>query len=461
MTSSCVPFPRDFVWGAATSAYQIEGGWNEDGKDPSVWDHFCHTPGHIHNGETGDIACDHYHRVSEDVALMKELGITSYRFSINWPRILPDGNGPINHTGLDFYSRLIDHLLEADIEPCVTLHHWELPLALHRRGGWLNPETAKAFSRLAEVVGKAFRGRVRRYLTLNEPQCITALGYGNGVHAPGNRTDPLTQAAVAHQLLLGHGYAVQALRSTAGTVEVGVASTGSIVCPAEDTVENRAVACDATFRCGENWTFMHSWFLDPMVLGHYPEQRPPELDAFVQSVSPDELAQICQPLDFIAANIYSGDEIDAGGRLIPRPTGWPRTALRWSVSPKSLHYGPAFLYRRYHLPIYVSENGQSCNDRIFLDGQVHDPDRIDYLQRYLLALRDAIREGVPVMGYYHWSLMDNFEWQSGYDDRFGLIFVDYANKLRRIPKDSFYAYRQIIASNGGCLNDPGNLGSRR
>lgn len=453
MASTQPLFPRDFLWGAATSAYQIEGGWDADGKGPSIWDHFCHTPGHIHNNETGDVACDHYHRFREDVALMKELGLKSYRFSINWPRVLPQGSGPVNPAGLDFYRQLTDTLLEAGIEPCVTLYHWELPLALHRRGGWLNPETARAFGQLASVVAQALDGRVRKYITLNEPQCATGLGYGAGSHAPGSRTDVTTQAAAAHHLLLAHGYAVQALRAAStAPVQIGIASTGSLFYPSQDTPENRAAAYEATFSPASGWPFSHSWFLDPVVLGHYPETGlSSELEQFVRWVSPADWKLIHQPLDFLAANIYSGDELDAQGRPVPRPTGWPRTALRWSLSPASIRYGLAFLYQRYGLPLYVSENGQSCNDRIFLDGKVHDPDRIDYMQRYLLALGDALSEGVPVKGYYHWSLMDNFEWHSGYDERFGLIFVDYANGQRRIPKDSFYWYQQLIARGGAGL----------
>lgn len=449
MTTAASSFPQDFLWGAATSSYQIEGGWNADGKGPSIWDCFSHTPGKTHNGETGDVACDHYHRFREDVALMKELGIQSYRFSINWPRVLPQGQGRVNQAGLDFYSRLVDALLEAGIQPCVTLYHWELPLALHQRGGWLNPETARAFGQLAAVLAQTFDGRVKKYITLNEPQCVTALGYRSGVHAPGIQADLWSQAAVAHHLLLAHGYAVQALRAnSSGPIQVGIASTGDLFYPSEDTAQNRALAYKATFSSG-GWPFSHSWFLDPVVLGHYPEEAlPAGLASFVHSIPREEMEQIHQPLDFLAANIYSGDELDSLGHPVPRPTGWPRTALRWSLSPASIHYGLVFLYQRYGLPLYVSENGQSCNDRIFLDGKVHDPDRIDYLQRYLLALREALNEGVPVKGYYHWSLMDNFEWHSGYDDRFGLIFVDYADHQRRIPKDSFYWYQRLIARNG-------------
>lgn len=434
-------FPKDFLWGAATSAYQIEGGWQADGKAPSIWDDFCHRPGHIQRDETGDIACDHYHRYREDVSLMKELGISSYRFSINWPRVI--SNGKVNKAGLDFYDRLVDALLEAGIEPCVTLYHWELPLALHERGGWLNPDTTTAFGALAQCVAERLRGRVKRYITLNEPQCSTSLGYGSGIHAPGCRTDALTQMAVAHHLLLAHGYGVQAIRAADSGCQVGIASTGRVCYPARP--EALEQAREAMFRCDDSWAFTHHWYLDPVILGHYPQGDWPEpMRGFLSRVAEADLKAIAQPLDFLAVNLYNGDAIHSEGQVAPRSAGAPRTALRWAVAPEAMGYGLTILYDRYGLPLLISENGQSCNDRIFLDGKVHDPDRIDYMHRYLLSMERAMEAGVPVLGYYHWSLMDNFEWSSGYDDRFGLIYVDYANGCRRIPKDSYYWYQGVI-----------------
>lgn len=438
-------FPKEFIWGAATSAYQIEGAWQENRKGRSIWDDFTHRGGTIHNGENGDIACDHFHRYKEDVALMKDLGIQSYRFSINWPRVLPEGKGYVNEAGLDFYDRLVDELLNAGIDPCVTLYHWELPLALHQKGGWLNPDTAAAFSELATTVSERLHDRVKRYVTLNEPQCSVQLGYGAGIHAPGCRTDTLTQMAAAHNLLLAHGQAVQALRAEDSCSEIGIASTGNICYPLEKSCGNRKSAYDATFRTNERWGFSHHWYLDPVVLGHYPDDDlSEEAKRFVGDVLSEELRTISQPLDFLAVNLYNGDPVDVQGKVVDRPIGSARTALRWSVSPEAMHYGLAFLHQRYDLPLYVTENGQSCNDRIYLDGKVHDPDRIDYMHRYLIAMHDAMQEGVPVKGYYHWSLMDNFEWHSGYDDRFGLIYVDYEHDLRRLPKDSYYWYQQLI-----------------
>lgn len=440
-------FPKEFVWGAATSAYQVEGAWQEDGKGMSIWDDFCHRSGTIHHGETGDDACDHYHRYPGDVALMKALGIRSYRFSCSWPRILPEGTGRVNQAGLDFYDRLVDALLRTGIEPCVTLYHWDLPLRLHQKGGWLNPDTAFAFAELACAVAERLRDRVKQYITLNEPQCTTMLGYGTGIHAPGCRTDTLTQMAVSHHLLLAHGRAVQALRAADSHCRIGIASTGNICYPLEQSADNRQAAYHANFRTDDRWAFSHHWYLDPAILGHYPEGDLPEPAArFVSGVSPAELKVISQPLDFLGVNLYNGDPVDAEGVVQKRPAGSARTALRWSVSPEAMQYGLAFLYQRYGLPLYVTENGQSCNDRIYLDGKVHDADRIDYMNRYLLALWNALQEGIPVKGYYHWSFMDNFEWNNGYEDRFGLVYVDYANNLRRIPKDSFFWYQRLIAT---------------
>lgn len=437
--------PKDFTWGAATSAYQIEGACREDGRGMGIWDAFCRQAGRIQGGETAETACDHYHRFQEDVALMKELGIGSYRFSLSWPRILPDGKGKINEAGLDFYDRLVDTLLEVGIEPCVTLYHWDLPLRLHQTGGWLNPDTAFAFAEYAQTAVHRLHDRVKKFFTLNEPQCITWLGYGTGDHAPGFRTDNDTVMAVAHQLLLAHGRAVQAIRAVDSSCRVGIASTGDIRYPAEETAENRASAYEANFQMDDRWGFSHHWYLDPAILGHYPQENLPQwAEAFLETVSPEDFKTIAQPLNFLGVNLYNGFPVDRSGNRVERPSGTPRTAMRWAISPKAMRYGLEFLYQRYGLPLYVTENGQSCNDRVFLDGKVHDPERIDYIRRYLMELEKAMENGVPVKGYYHWSFMDNFEWSNGYDERFGLVYVDYAHDLRRIPKDSFYWYQEVI-----------------
>lgn len=443
------PFPKSFIWGVATSSYQIEGAWNEDGKGPSIWDDFSHTPGKINRNENGDIACDHYHRLDEDIELIKNLGVKSYRFSTAWPRIMPDGTGKINQSGLDFYGRLVDSLLEAGIKPCVTLYHWDLPLTLQEKGGWLNPDTGRAFAEYSAAVAKYLGDRVKTYITINEPQCITRLGYGLGLHAPGCVTDELTQLAVAHNVLMAHGYAVQALRAEKNSFDIGFASTGKICYPLSNNSENIRAAEYESFHIGDGWSFSHNWYLDPVVLGTYPRQDdlPEPLIRYIDHVSPNDLSTICQKINFLCLNLYNGDAVDRNGNLIERPAGSPRTALRWSVSPEAMHSALSQLYHRYGLPLYVSENGLSCNDKIFLDGHVHDPDRIDYLHRYISSMQDAVNEGIPVKGYYHWSLMDNFEWHSGYDERFGLIYVDYGDDCRRICKDSYYWYQNLVRNN--------------
>ena len=437
-----ISFPKDFIWGTATASYQIEGAWNEDGKGESIWDAFAHRPGHIRRDENGDIACDHYHRVDEDVELLKELGVRSYRFSVSWPRVLPEGRGRINQKGLDFYSGLVDKLLAAGIEPCCTLFHWDLPLALQRRGGWLSRETAEAFAEYAALMADCFGERVKKYITLNEPQCYITMGYAEGTHAPGCRMDTESLLAIGHNMLLAHGLAVKALRQHAPWAEIGFCSTGHVCCPANDTPEGRKAAYEATF-ADDGRGFSHSWYLDAIVFGHYPENFSAEHNAFAHSVAESDRKLIAQPIDFIAVNLYNGDIVDECGKVVERTPGHPRTALKWSVSPEAMRFALLQLYERYGLPLYVSENGQACNDRIFLDGRVHDPDRIDYLTRYIAAMRSAMDEGAVVKGYYHWSLMDNFEWHSGYDERFGLVFVDYADKCRRIKKDSYFWYASL------------------
>ncbi|NLF27299.1 MAG: family 1 glycosylhydrolase [Clostridiales bacterium] len=445
-------FPEGFRWGTASSAYQIEGAISEDGKGRCIWDDFAHAPGNILNDENGDVAADGYHRVGEDLPLLSDLGVDCYRFSLHWARALPDGRGRPNPKGFDFYDRLVDGLLERGIEPFPTLHHWELPSKLQDGGGWLNRNTADAFREFAALCAKRFDGRVKRWFTINEPQCIVGLGHARGIHAPGLKLPNEEQAVVMHNLLIAHGMAVSALRENSKTpIEVGACSTGRVCCPSEDTQENRDAAYEEMFRSREDdWHFLHSWFLDAAVFGHYPEDAPGFLRRFADSVAPEDMRIGCQKLDFLGLNIYNGNEVDASGNYVRRYPGHPMTALRWPVSEKALRYGPLFIWRRYGLPIYIAENGQSCNDRIFLDGGVHDPDRIDFLRRYLMELERAIGEGAPVRGYFHWSFTDNFEWHTGYADRFGLIYIDYRD-LRRIPKDSAAFYREVARTNGRSL----------
>ena len=452
-----MPFQSDFLWGAGSAAYQVEGAWDEDGKGASIWDAFCHTPNHTKNGETGNIASDAYHRFDTDLALIKKLGLSSYRFSISWPRIFPEGSGSLNENGLAYYDHIVDGLLAAGVMPFVTLYHWDLPLALERQGGWENRTTAEAFIKYASLMARYFDGRVKHYITFNEPQCFLGLGYGSGIHAPGRKLTEEALVQCMFNVLLANCGAIAAMRAACTSpLEIGLASTGKICYPAfdaakagspeYDTRSAHQAAYDATFALQGDWTFSHTWLLDAVVLGHFAD----DIAAFRmlgESISASDLRFIREPMDFIGLNIYNGIPVDVSGQKVKKVPGFPRTALKWPVTPECMYYGPRFLYERYALPLFITENGQSCNDRIFLDGAVHDADRIDFLARYLLQLKRAVEEGIPVSGYFHWSLTDNFEWHSGYDERFGLVYIDYETQTR-IIKDSGYWYRDVIKNNG-------------
>ena len=442
-------FPKDFLWGAASSAYQIEGYATADGGGASIWDTFCHTPGKIAYGDTGDIACDAYHRYEEDIALLKELGAKAYRFSTSWARVDPHADGRWNEAGLAYYDRVVDACLAAGIEPYLTLYHWELPQAAQAWYGWESRETAEAFGRYAGKMAAHFKGRVRHYFTLNEPQCTVGLGYASGVHAPGLQLNRAGQFRVLRNQLLAHGYAQRAIKAADPDAVVGIASTGRLCYPQQETPEDIAAAREATFAVDDNdWTFTHNWLLDPICFGTFPDARGTALELLANSVSPEDMAIIhCVP-DMLGYNIYNGHEVKAAGSgfaYVPRYPGFPRTALKWPVCPEVLDWGVRFLQERYGLPGYITENGLSCNDRIYLDGNVHDPDRIDFLARYLQALNRAIDSGADIRGYFHWALTDNFEWHNGYCDRFGLVFIDYPTATR-IPKDSFRWYQKVIRS---------------
>ncbi len=447
-------FPEQFLWGVACASYQCEGAWNEDGKGPSIWDDFSHDPaGHIRYGDTGDIACDVYHRFREDIALMKKLGIKAYRFSISWPRVIPDGDGEVNEAGLRFYDELVDELLKNGIEPMITLYHWDLPSALQDKGGWLNRDIVAAFGRFAELIAERFRGRVRRYMTINEPPCITVLGYGSGIHAPGLQLNDEKLAQIFHILALAHSEAYRRIKAAAGSeTRVGIVPCGRLCYPLEDTPENREAAYRATFdlsRDGGRWGFTFNIILDSLIFRRYDDSAPEAVKRFAATVPACEWEQMEKP-DFIGINVYNGECVDAEGKAAGRWPGFPLTATKWPVTPEVMHYAPLNLYRRYGLPMMITENGQSCNDRIFRDGQVHDPERIDFLHRYLLELHKAVEEGAPLEGYLQWSFLDNFEWSDGYGERFGIVYVDYPTQ-RRIPKDSAFWFGRVIESNGALL----------
>ena len=457
-------FPPDFLWGAATASYQIEGATTADGRGPSIWDTFSHTPGAVLNGDNGDIACDHYHRMDEDLDLLADLGVRAYRFSVAWPRIIPGGTGAVNQRGLDFYRRLVDGLRQRDIEPTLTLYHWDLPQPLEDRGGWVRRETAEAYAVYVEAVARALGDGVERWITLNEPWCSSWLGYGSGHHAPGKR-DIGMAAAANHHLLLAHGMAVPILRGAIGDAKVGITLNLSDPRPGSDDELDVAAARRADGN-------LNRLFLDPIFQGHYPD----DMIEHYENVSPGfgvvrdgDLDLISQPLDFLGVNYYSpvtvvdesratqarmagyivatGDQFpDLRLRGLETP-GRDRTAMDWEIQAAGLTALLVRIRDEYTgLPIYITENGAAFNDYVDPNGQVLDLNRVAYLQEHISAMHDAIDAGVNVQGYFVWSLLDNFEWAFGYSQRFGIVWVDFPTGAR-LPKESFRWYRDAIASN--------------
>lgn len=448
-------FPPGFLWGAAAAAYQIEGAAAEDGRGPSIWDEFSQRPGKIWGGHTGEVAADHYHRYAEDVALMKQIGLHAYRLSIAWPRVLPAGTGGVNAQGLDFYDRLVDELLMAGIRPYATLYHWDLPVALYRRGGWLNRDSADWFGEYARVVADRLADRVKHWMTLNEPTIFLGHGLQYGSHAPGDSRSFAEVLQASHHALLAHGKAAQAIRAVDPHSQLGFALIGYTRVPASPRPEDVAAAREATHTVTEKNLHSNAWWLDPIFFGRYPEDGLALFAGEAPAVRPGDMETIRQPVDFAGFNIYSGDYFRAGPdgkpECAPLPPGYPVTPSNFTVMPEALYWGPKLLHERYQTPIYITENGFCSWDAPALDGQVHDLQRIDAMARYLIELGKAVREGVPVRGYFYWSILDNFEWLQGYKDRFGLIFVDYPTQ-RRILKDSAHWYQNVIATRGGCLS---------
>ncbi len=433
-------FPSGFLWGTGTAAYQIEGATDLDGRGESIWDRFCAIPGKVRNGESGAIACDFYHRYREDIALMRELGLTSFRLSVAWPRILPDGRGRVNQAGLDFYDRVIDELLANEIEPLVTLYHWDLPTALEDEGGWVERSTVEAFGEYVEVVARRLGDRVGLWLTQNEPWVVAWLGYGLGVHAPG-RSSPADAIAAAHHVLLSHGRAVEVLRRESPGSRVGVTVDLEMAYPASDDPDDVAA-------CHEFDGERNRWFLDPLCRGSYPADVLERYAPIAPPVRDGDLEAISVPVDFLGVNYYQrrvvGRAADGGWRLVHQD-GSLHTDMGWEVSPNGLYDLMRRLRDEYDPPaIIVTENGASFSDARGHDGLVLDPERRDYIAAHVDALGRAIAAGVPVEGYYAWSLLDNFEWAHGYARRFGLVYVDYAT-LERVPKSSYYWYRDHIA----------------
>ncbi|MGI5163822.1 GH1 family beta-glucosidase [Spirillospora sp. CA-253888] len=450
-----IRFPADFTWGAATAAYQIEGAAAEDGRGPSVWDDFCRTPGKVLNGDTGDVAVDHYHRYRDDVALMAELGLTAYRFSISWSRVQPDGTGAPNPAGLDFYRRLVDELLEAGVQPWPTLYHWDLPSALEKAGGWPERDTAHRFADYAALVHEALGDRVRHWTTVNEPWCAAFLGYASGEHAPGRR-DPAASLDAAHHLMLGHGLAVQAMRARHPGNRFGAAVNLYAVSPATDDPAD----LDAARRIDG---LQNRFFLDPLLLGRYPEDVLADLEPF--GFAPAGAEAIAQPLDQLGINYYTRHNVSGvpgeatqavsspfsshspwvgAGHVRFVPTGRPVTGMGWEIDAPGLRETLVRVAREYpSVPLYITENGAGYDELLNGDGTVHDEGRIAYLDAHLRACHDAIADGVPLRGYFTWSLLDNFEWAWGYSKRFGLVHVDYGTQ-RRVPKDSARWYAEVI-----------------
>jgi beta-glucosidase len=441
-------FPADFAWGAATSSYQIEGAWNEDGKGLSIWDHFCRQPGTIKDGSNGDVACDHYHRYPQDVALMADLGLRAYRFSIAWPRIIPDGVGAVNQKGLDFYSRLVDELLAAGITPFATLYHWDLPQALQEKGGWPSRDTAAAFDAYADAVTRHLGDRVHHWITFNEPFVSSFLGYSWGIHAPGMR-DTNAALRAAHHLLLAHGRAVPIIRQNAPEAEVGITLDMSYVQPAS---ASPADVAQARFDEG----LVVRWFADPLYGRRYPadmvaafQEKHNESFDFVQEGDFDRIAV---PTDFLGLNYYTrrvSRDAEAPDNL-PQTlfeSAENRTEMDWEVYPEGLYQLLNRLHFDYQVPkLYVTENGASYGEGPDENGRVPDQRRLQYLQDHFIAAHRAIANGVPLAGYFVWSLMDNFEWGEGYTQRFGIVWVDYETQ-ERIPKESALWYKQVIAEN--------------
>lgn len=433
-------FPRDFVWGVATSAYQIEGAAREDGRADSIWDEFCRRPGAIRDGSSGERACDHYHRSAEDIALMADLGVTAYRFSIAWPRVQPLGAGDWNEKGFDFYDRLLDGLLERGIAPYLTLYHWDLPQALQEGGGWLNRSTVDRFAEYAVEVARRFGSRAASIATHNEPWVVAILGHEAGIFAPGLNSRK-SAMQVAHHLLLSHGVALQALRAQGCAAPLGITLNQAPIHPATESPADLARA-----RLDDGLTIR--WYMDALLRGRYPQDVLAFLGEDAPQVAHGDMETIRQPLDFIGINYYTRNLSGTGAPRDPVASGREVTDMGWEVFPGGLSELLLRLKADYDLPpLYITENGAAYPDRL-VDGRVADADRISYLHRHIAALADALEGGVDVRGYFVWSLIDNFEWADGYTRRFGLVYVDYATQ-RRTLKDSAHWYRAFCVGARG------------
>lgn len=464
-------FPKDFIWGAATASYQVEGAANEDGRQPSVWDEFSHWKGKVRNGATGDIACDHYHRYMEDIEILKEMGLKNYRFSVSWPRVLSYQSdyaggavkGTANEKGLDFYDRLIDALLDAKITPWMTMFHWDLPMELERKGGWRNRDIMYWAEDYAALLVKRFGDRVKHYFTINEMPCVLA-GYG-GYMAPGLIVSQKERLNIIHNLLLTHGRMAKTIRAADALAKIGFAHCGNAPFPLTDSKDDiKAARKAAEAYTREDGSILEdslTYWCDPIYFAHYPDGAEEAFKGDMPVIKAGDMELISEPIDFHGQNIYQGQQItvplagnaaDAarGFSVAPYPQGQAITAAHWPITPRSMNYFVRAIYSRYKKPIIISENGMSGTDAPSPDGKCHDPLRIDFTRAYLKALGEAISAGADVRGYFHWSLLDNFEWFRGYEERFGLVHVDYVTQ-KRTPKDSAAWYKEVAASNGEAI----------
>jgi beta-glucosidase len=431
------PFPDGFVWGVATSAYQIEGAAAQDGRGPSIWDSFCRREGTIADGSSGDVACDHYHRWAADLDIVAGLGVDAYRFSVAWPRVQPNGHGAWNEKGLDFYDRLVDGLLARGIKPYLTLNHWDLPDALQAGGGWAQRDTVHRFVDYAVGIGRRFGDRLASITTHNEPWVMAVLGHETGLFAPGLKSRALAMQA-AHHLLLSHGLAVQALRALAGPADLGIVLNLSPTYPATDSAADHDKARIEDGR-------LLRWYMDPLFKGAYPADIVDFLGADAPQMEAGDLAAIATPIDFLGINYYSRSVVSADGPWDAHRSGLPITDMGWEVYPQGLTDLLLRLHRDYPVPpLYVTENGGAFRDE-WVGGRIHDGDRIDYIARHIGAVAEALKRGVPMAGYMVWSLLDNFEWASGYAKRFGIVHVDYATQVRTL-KDSAHWYRDFLGA---------------
>lgn len=454
MSTPSYPFPDDFIWGAATASYQVEGAANEDGRGPSIWDTFSHTPGRVVDGTNGDVACDQYHLYPQDIERMKWLGIKAYRFSIAWPRIVPDGDGEINPAGLDHYDRLVDALLAAEIQPFPTLYHWDLPQSLQDRyAGWQDRRTAEAFGRYAGIVGERLGDRVKNFFTINEFSCFTNLSHVIGAHAPGLKVDAKTAAQIRHHAVLGHGLAVRALRQAAPNSRVGLADNPEIAVPIIETPEHIEAA-------GKAFRDLNGPFLTAVMEGEYPQSYRDAMGANMPEIAPGDMEIIGSDLDFVGMNMYAPNwiraaENDKGFLVVPFEASYPDMDLPWlRVCPQITYWGPRHARDLWGVKeLYITENGACCKEQAVTDDAgepiVEDPGRVMYLRNHFINAQRAVREGVPLRGYFVWSLLDNFEWAEGYMKRFGLFYTDYETQ-QRIAKRSAHFYRATIAAGAVC-----------